>query len=187
MQGIPSLASLDDVFVNQDSAVDYLIRKDVLVIPDCYECGRLATLDKKRWQCRCNNKDACRRPKMPLRNAFFGQSRLKFNLYQILHIAYLWITNSSSLQIRTIVGIGSETCCNWLSFMRQLLIWDLETNNIQKSGGPGIIVELDESKFAKRKFNQGHRVVNKDWVFGSCSCTQYRRRYSLPNNRARTD
>ena len=59
--------------------------------------------------------------------------------------------------------------------MRQLLIWDLKTNNIQKIGGPGIIVELDESKFAKRKFNQGHRVVNQDWVFGGVERTPERK------------
>ena len=32
-------------------------------------------------------------------------------------------------------------------------------------GGPGQIVEVDESKFGKRKFNRGKRVIGK-WVLG---------------------
>lgn len=36
----------------------------------------------------------------------------------------------------------------------------------QKIGGEGIVVELDESKFVKRKYQRGRRVVCKEWVFG---------------------
>ena len=35
----------------------------------------------------------------------------------------------------------------------------------ERIGGPGIVIEIDESKFAKRKYNVGHRVVG-GWVFG---------------------
>ena len=35
----------------------------------------------------------------------------------------------------------------------------------QVLSGPGVVVEVDESKFGKRKFNTG-RLVDGTWVFG---------------------
>jgi len=45
--------------------------------------------------------------------------------------------------------------------------WDIENLDIDHAaiGGEGIIVEIDESKFEKRKFNRGHRVEGV-WVVG---------------------
>ena len=37
--------------------------------------------------------------------------------------------------------------------------------NSEKKRGPSIVVEIDESKFAKRKYNVGHRMKG-GWVFG---------------------
>ena len=41
-------------------------------------------------------------------------------------------------------------------------------------GGEGIRVELDESKFGKRKYNRGHRVEGA-WVFGGVEITDERK------------
>ena len=42
----------------------------------------------------------------------------------------------------------------------------------QKIGGQGHIVEIDESKFGKRKYNSGRRVVGK-WILGGwCRTTE---------------
>lgn len=38
-------------------------------------------------------------------------------------------------------------------------------DNKEKLGGTGIVVEIDESKFGKRKYHRGHYVEGQ-WVFG---------------------
>ena len=40
-----------------------------------------------------------------------------------------------------------------------------KTLNPKKIGGPGFIVEIDEAKFGKWKYNRG-RVVDGNWVLG---------------------
>ena len=44
----------------------------------------------------------------------------------------------------------------------------VETHS-EKVGGPGKIVEIDESKIGKRKFKRGH-FVEGQWVFGGVEC-----------------
>lgn len=39
------------------------------------------------------------------------------------------------------------------------------SNFKEKIGGPGKTVEIDESKFGRRKYHRGHRVEGQ-WVFG---------------------
>ena len=50
-------------------------------------------------------------------------------------------------------------------------------------GGPGKVVEIDESKFGKTKLHRG-RVVNGQWVFGGiCRETQEVFLVPLPDNK----
>jgi hypothetical protein len=61
--------------------------------------------------------------------------------------------------------IGSKgTYVDWSSVCREVVyIWMIERG--EKIGGPGKIVEIDESKFGRRKYHVGH-LVEGQWVFG---------------------
>ncbi|KAI9552605.1 hypothetical protein GHT06_020470 [Daphnia sinensis] len=60
--------------------------------------------------------------------------------------------------------IAHGTPIDWYNFNREVAE-DIVINNSEKIGGINITVEIDESKFGKRKYNRGKRV-DSDWVFG---------------------
>ena len=56
--------------------------------------------------------------------------------------------------------------------IRQCMVEDLlENGATRKIGGRGHIVEIDESKFGKRKYHRGRRVIGKWIVGGYCRTT----------------
>ncbi|KAF8790259.1 hypothetical protein HNY73_005316 [Argiope bruennichi] len=62
------------------------------------------------------------------------------------------------------LNVGGKTMTDWMNFCRgeceaAYLAFDGKINGIGK------VVEIDESKFGKRKYNRGRRVEDQ-WVFG---------------------
>lgn len=61
--------------------------------------------------------------------------------------------------------MSPNTVCDWSNFIRESLEdWCIK-NSKPQLGGPGVIVEIDEAKFGKRKYNRG-RIVEGQWLFG---------------------
>ena len=52
----------------------------------------------------------------------------------------------------------------WYNFAREVCLQIAILDN-EQIGGPGIVDEIDDSKFGKRKYNRG-RKVDGCWVFG---------------------
>jgi hypothetical protein len=65
--------------------------------------------------------------------------------------------------------------------LRQLVAWDIQNLDVDeaKIGGEDVIVEIDESQFGKRKYNQGHAVEGV-WVVGGVERTNERRMFAVP-------
>lgn len=54
-------------------------------------------------------------------------------------------------------GHHTEAVTDWTGFIRQLCADNVDFEDV-KIGGPGVIVEVDETKLGKRKYHRGHRV-----------------------------
>ena len=61
-------------------------------------------------------------------------------------------------------GVSNRVVIDWYNFIRDVVAEYFLDHPIA-IGGPGTIVEIDESKFGKRKYNRG-RWVEGHWVFG---------------------
>jgi len=65
------------------------------------------------------------------------------------------------------IVISQETVADWFQYCREVIVSDFITREHQREriGGVGRVVQIDESKFGKRKFNRGRRV-DGHWVIG---------------------
>ena len=61
-------------------------------------------------------------------------------------------------------GVSVRVTIDWFNFFRDVCGQHFVNHPIE-IGGPGTVVEIDESKFGKRKYNRG-RMVDGHWVFG---------------------
>ena len=143
------------------------------LIPDsrkCPTCGKAMSLindshlsDGRRWYCRERKGKNKHEHKLSIRTGtFFEKSNLRIE--EILQFIYLWCHGSPQTLIHHEIGTCGKTDVDWASFCREVCEYAVMKKS-EKIGGQDIVVEIDESKFAKRKYNVGHRVVG-GWVFG---------------------
>ena len=93
-------------------------------------------------------------------------------------MGYLWIHKVPMNGIEVMTGQSPNTVCQFLKHFRTLVASQLHEEEC-KIGGEGIVVELDESKFGKRKHHRGHQVEGV-WIFGGVERTAERRLFLVP-------
>ena len=172
--GIPPIGELKEICMTEDVAFQYLNARGVFEhnLGQCQHChaGTMVDFlrDDAKYQLRCNNRQ-CRKSHSMFRGTFFTKSKLPLNI--ILLLGYLWLVKLNWTQISMITRLSENAVTNFIGFFRQLVTLDAKDTQI---GGPGIVVEIDETKFGKRKYNKGHRVEGF-WVFGGVERTAERK------------
>ncbi|XP_047988938.1 uncharacterized protein LOC125234096 [Leguminivora glycinivorella] len=95
-------------------------------------------------------------------------------LFIIFRIMYCFSENMTHLAtMKNVVSaaydkvVSSATVTDWFHFCREVvMVYELEHQRGHgKIGGPNKIVQIDESKFGKRKYNRG-RFIEGHWVIG---------------------
>ncbi|XP_055948314.1 uncharacterized protein LOC129981488 [Argiope bruennichi] len=137
---------------------------------ECCKCGKDMKLverhdisDGFEWRCKSKVKGQMHDVKRSVRKgSFFELSRMTLN--EILVQVYLWVTQSKVDFNMKESKCSSKTVCDYRSYCREVCVVEMIESSM-KVGGSGVTVEVDESKFGKRKFNRGKRVEGK-WVFG---------------------
>ncbi|XP_054087731.1 uncharacterized protein LOC114805120, partial [Zeugodacus cucurbitae] len=87
----------------------------------------------------------------------------KIPLPQVFYLMYAYASHWSQAEVRQNSMfrepiLSSSTICDWYNDCREaVVLYQIEQQvAVGKIGGPGKKVQIDESKFGKRKFNKGN-------------------------------
>ena len=93
--------------------------------------------------------------------------------HKTLLIAYLWLSNVKFNSIITMTGHSSATVTAYIKYLNQVVVDNVDEEECS-IGGDQVVVEIDECKIAKRKYNHGHHVEGA-WIVGGVERTEERR------------
>ena len=147
--------------------INYLIEKRLInEFIECDACGYRMNLIRSEkygdgycFKCFGN---ACNKEKSIRYGSFFSKSKLSMEI--IFKFIYMWTQDFSGPNILNDVKVNKNTMGDFKRFIREKIVVFYETST-RKIGGPGKIVEIDETLVSKRKYNVG-RIVEPVWVFG---------------------
>jgi transposase-like protein len=153
---IPTLARFNVLMPDDEACIKFLLENDVFY-PSirCNKCDRPMRRIEERRVFRCQTGSCGRREESLRKHTFFFGSSLK--CVEIMRLAHLWLSGISHQSTMTLLGHSPNTVTVFFKHFRKLVSSAL-TEEDQVIGGPGIIVEVDETKLGKRKYQRGHRV-----------------------------
>lgn len=168
--------TLGSIFLDNNAAKDYLLDKRVFYESfACPKCGREMRRSVERWMFSCWLR-RCRIERSISSHTFFAGTRLEFN--EVLLLSKLWLDKVSVTSAISFSGHSSKTIVAFWRHFRQLAASTLEPEDTV-IGGQDIVVQVDESKLGRRKYNRGHRVEGV-WVLVGVEITEARKVFIIP-------
>lgn len=168
-RSIPPISAILPVLFNEETCIAFLFEKGILIRPFCCSiCNGCMNRYGLRFRC---TRDSCRRSISIFHGSFFSEGRLK--CCETLYLGYLWLTNCSSGTMLEHTDHSPNTVSAYRQYFRELVANMLDTDDTV-IGGPGVEVQVDETKFGKRKYHRGHRVEGA-WVIVGVEKTAERR------------
>ena len=103
------------------------------------------------WECRKQIGQKRHRTEKSIREgSWFEESNM--SIEEMIKFSYWWCQGLQQCQIKLQLGLGSrDTAVDWDMFCRELCEVTLFEQR-EKLGGPGKVVQIDESKIRKRKY-----------------------------------
>lgn len=126
--------------------------------------GRKNSSEGWIWYCRKSNSEGanCDTLKSPRYGSWFMSSRL--NIPEIMMLTYEIVSGAETCHIIREYGFATSTLADWRLLVHETIL-DYVVLSSEKIGGVGKKVEIDVSKFGKRKFKRG-RHVEGQWFIG---------------------
>ena len=153
-------------------AIDFFRQHKVLPLSvECPKCNSNLVFrpDKHQWYCnssvrvpKTKRRRRCGYVVSDFKGSFLDETHLppwKVLLFVNHWVRKIWDHHTVINSLK----ISSATSVDWRSFCSE--VTEYAFDNQEAIGGEGVIVEIDESHFGKRKFDRG-RPLSNIWVFG---------------------
>ena len=155
------------ITIDTDTCIDWLRDNGLLAHGMRCKCGTIMRIgsfagisEGKGWRC---PEKGCKKFASFRVGSFFEGSNLP--LTELVEFLYFWAENLQTTSfLKKNLDWSEHTITDWKNFLRDLCV-ELNLVNPQPIGGPGHVVEIDESKFGHRKYSRG-RLLSGQWVFG---------------------
>lgn len=162
-----TLQDFYSLFATDDLLIEFLVSNEIIKpVKWCNLCKKNMHIAVHRYSYRCKTKN-CRKEVSILLGTFFETS--KIGVKKVLEICLLVLNKVPTEGICSLTGHSSRTVVYWSHHLRMMLADMVDVTDVVV-GGPGVVVEIDESKLGKRKYNRGHRVEGA-WVIGGIERT----------------
>lgn len=79
---------------------------------------------------------------------------------------YLLLSPPHKVFLENELQLSRPTVVDWSNFIRETLLYWSEKYSAKTLGGQDIVVEVEEAKFGKRKYNTG-RIIEGTWLFSA--------------------
>ncbi|QQP51686.1 Uncharacterized protein FKW44_013120 [Caligus rogercresseyi] len=131
--------------------------------PTCPTCERSMSFVKHKenvmkWRCATHKNNTI----LEKKDSFWEGSHLSYS--QIIKLVCAWALKIPLTTVPHMFDITTKTAIMWYKSFRDVCSQILNRYPY-KIGGPGMVVQIDESLMAKRKYHRGHLVPER-WVFG---------------------
>lgn len=130
-----------------------------------------------RWMC-----NLCHVRVSPIQNTFFSRVNLDFSTS--FKLIALWFWRIPVSQAYKHANVNKQTAVDFYSFLREVA-HTIMSHDFVQIGGPGDIVEVDESHLFKKKYGRGRNLKRAIWVFGGVSRATRKACISVIRNKSR--
>ncbi|OXA40798.1 Salivary glue protein Sgs-4 [Folsomia candida] len=120
-----------------------------------------------RFRCK-----GCKIYRSPLENTFF--ENVKLPLLTVMQLLVMWFFRIPVTQAKIHAQIHRQTATDFYSFCREVCAV-AHGHDEQQIGGPGDVVECDETHLFTPKYHRGRPLERSLWVFGGISRTTRKR------------
>jgi hypothetical protein len=158
---------LFNILTNKDSAISFLKEKSLLQLDIfCNKCDAPLVWNGKDI-IRCNSRiegKKCHGETSIFKGSIFF--RLNVDFRSVVFFLYEWCVDTPIERAAFEYSCSSATISRWYKKFRKIALLDKLFRQDYAIGGPGVVIEIDETCIVKNKNHQGRQLAHQKWFFG---------------------